>query len=84
MQPVEEFKRNICNLEKLYISHNAIDGSDAYQIAKILSHYTKLRELDFSFNCLEAKGAAKIFGNMYNYPNLEKINISHNSITFWQ
>ena len=64
MQPVEEFKRNIYNLEKLNISHNAIDGSYAYQIAKALSHYIKLRELDISFNCLEANGIAKIFGDM--------------------
>ena len=72
-------KTNISNLIKFKISHNSITDQAADDIALLISHNTKLEELDLSHNKLQADGAVKICKTTIS--NLIKFKISHNNIT---
>ena len=72
--------RNIKNLIKLNISHNAITDDAAECIAGFLSHNLKLEKLDLSFNNFCATSAIKIT-QVRTITNLTTFNISHNAIT---
>ena len=71
---------NVKNLIKFNISHNAITDHAAESIADFLSRNSKLKELDLSYNNLQAVGANKIV-RLSNITYLLKFNISHNAIT---
>ena len=73
--------KNISGLVAINISHNMITDEATENIATVLSHNTKLKELDLSYNHLSALGAIKIFKEMKHISNLIALYISHNMIT---
>ena len=74
--------KNISNLKTINIySNNMITDKAADSIAAILSHNSKLKALDMSFNCLGSKACNEIFNGMKNISYLTHLNISHNKIT---
>ena len=72
---------NISTLKRLNISSNDITEETANYIGDVLSHNTKLEELDLSCNSLQAAGAIKIFNSMVEIVTLKRFSISKNSIT---
>ena len=72
---------NISNLKRLNIRGNNISDEAANDIGDVLSHNTKLEELNLSCNSLQAAGAIKVFNSMKEIVTLKKFSISKNSIT---
>ena len=67
------------NLKKLIICKNAITDKAVDAMAQFLLQSTKLKELDVSYNYLQAVGAVKIF-RATKSTNLIKLNMSNNMI----
>ena len=72
---------SILQLSKFSISHNAITDKAAVLLTGILSQNVGLKELDLSFNCLQATGATIVCKGMSTLTNLTKLNISKNNIS---
>ena len=72
--------KNFKSLVKLNVCSIGMDDSAANDVAAILNHNIKLKELDLSHNNIQALGATQIFRNIIS--NLHKLNISHNNITY--
>lgn len=73
--------RSIFHLSKLNISHNKITDEVKDHLAGILSQNVGLKELDFSYNNLQATGAIIACKGMSTVTNLIKLNISNNNIS---
>ena len=73
--------KNISNLKTINIySNNMITDEAADSIATVLSHNSKLKRLDMSFNYLGSKTCIEIFNGMKNISYLSHLNISHSKI----
>ena len=68
------------NLKKLIICKNAITDKAVDAMAQFLSQSTKLKELDVSYNFLQAVGTVKMFRAIKNINNIVKLNMSNNMI----
>ena len=68
------------NWTKLNLCWNIITGKLSHKVASLLSHITKLEELNLSHNTLQTVSAIRIFRGMKNIHNLRKFNISYNWI----
>ena len=77
-----EGMKNTSNLKTINIySNNMITIKAADSIATVLSHNSKLKALDMSFNYLGSKACIEIFNGMKNIWYLSHLNISHSKIT---
>ena len=70
---------NISHLTKINISNNTIGVQAADDIGNFLSKNTELKELDLSYNNLDARGISNICRTL-KISHLTKINISNNAI----
>ena len=73
-------KKTISCLKKLNISNNEFSSATT-DLAAFLSSNTQLKELDLSWNNLQAAGAIAICKAMFNLCMLTKLNLSNNNIT---
>ena len=73
--------QSISKLLHFNISHNCITDEVTNNLAEILSQNVKLKELDLSYNYLQAAGAISIFKGMNPIVHLSRFNISHNAIS---
>ena len=72
---------NLSKLTKLKFCGNLLTHLAADDVAAVLLHNSKLKEIDFSNNNLQAAGAITIFNAMKDMFTLIYVNISHNWIT---
>ena len=72
--------KNVFTLKKLCIyCNNTNEAAD--EMAIVLSHNTKLQELDICDNDLQTESAIKIFQSIKSISTLTKLNIAHNMFT---
>ena len=72
--------KSFTGLIKLNVGGIKMTDFAADDVANILNNNVNLKELDLSYNNIQAVGAAEIFKNTVNL-SLNKLNISHNNIT---
>ena len=70
----------LSNMELFSVPDNNISKEGADDIAAVLSHNTKLRELYLGGNNLQTSGAMKIAKSLLNTSNLTTVNINNNKI----
>ena len=72
--------KNFADLVKLNIGSIGMTNFAADDLAVVLNNNKKLKELNLSYNNIQADGTAEIF-NKITMLNLNKLDISHNNIT---
>ena len=71
----------ICTLSRLHIGYNSISDELANDIATVVSHNTKLKEIEIIENEIQTTGAVKMMKGLQRINTLEILYFNNNNIT---